>query len=243
MLVLRHCNWLIHLLLLATRTISWLLLDRQRRNHNRNRKNYLRYLSLIFTRSQRSTLLITTPTTWIEHQHCWIKIKWSGNAFLAHFSESEAAQSVYSIAHFPWCRFEPVSLPLPNGLLNESPTRKFLWPNQMKATTWVRSHQQSHGRPRPRDWILINTCLSFFVIWIAIRLPFTHATVESEHFLTFSLPMPEAISLRPSIGWAAKGIRSAWKLETFLQRGRWSFHSLVGLGFGYPWSACLTVLI
>lgn len=109
---------------------------------------------------------------------------------------------------------------LPTGVLDDSPTRKFPWPN------W-----SDEGQP------LGCGCINRLMAGLGQGngysktsvLSFTHATMESEHFLTFSLPMPKAISLRPSIGWPAKGIRNAWRLETFLQRGRWSFHSLVGL--------------
>ena len=57
-----HSDRFILPLLLATPTMQFSL-DRERRSHKRNRCSTSDSVGLIFTRSYRSTLLITTPTT------------------------------------------------------------------------------------------------------------------------------------------------------------------------------------
>ena len=59
---IEHCDWFTLLLLLATPTMP-LSLDRKRRSHKRMQRSASESIGLIFTRSHRSTLLITTPTT------------------------------------------------------------------------------------------------------------------------------------------------------------------------------------
>ena len=59
---IEHCHWFILPLLLATPTIQFLL-DRERRSHKQNQCSASDSVGFIFTRSYRSTLLITTPTT------------------------------------------------------------------------------------------------------------------------------------------------------------------------------------
>ena len=56
------CHWCILPLLLATPTMQFSL-DRKQRRHNQNQGSASDSVGLIFTRSYRSTLLITTPTT------------------------------------------------------------------------------------------------------------------------------------------------------------------------------------
>ena len=59
---IEHCHWLILPLVLATPTMQFSLVRKQRR-HKQNRCSASDSVGLIFTRSYRSTLLITTPTT------------------------------------------------------------------------------------------------------------------------------------------------------------------------------------
>ena len=62
---IEHCHWFILSilpLLLATPTMQFSL-DRKRRRHKQNQCSASDSVGLIFTRSYRSTLLITTPTT------------------------------------------------------------------------------------------------------------------------------------------------------------------------------------
>ena len=59
---IEHCHWFILPLLLATPTMQFSL-DHKRRSHKENRCSASDSVGLIFTRSYRSTLLITTPTT------------------------------------------------------------------------------------------------------------------------------------------------------------------------------------
>ena len=56
------CYWFILPLLLATPTMQFSL-DRKRRSHKQKQCSASDSVGLIFTRSYRSTLLITTPTT------------------------------------------------------------------------------------------------------------------------------------------------------------------------------------
>ena len=56
-----HCHWFILPLLLATPTMQFSL-DRKRRSHKQNQCSASDSVGLIFTRSYRSTLLITTPS-------------------------------------------------------------------------------------------------------------------------------------------------------------------------------------
>ena len=58
----QHCHWLILLLLLATPTMQFSL-DRKLRSHKQNQCSASDSVSLLFTRSYRSTLLITTAIT------------------------------------------------------------------------------------------------------------------------------------------------------------------------------------
>ena len=59
---IEHCHWFILPLLLATPTMQFSL-DRKRRNHKQNQCSASDSVGLIFTRSYRFTLLITTATT------------------------------------------------------------------------------------------------------------------------------------------------------------------------------------
>ena len=59
---IEHCDWFILSPVLATPTMQFSL-DRKRRNHQRTRYSASDSVGLIFTRSYRSSLLITTPTT------------------------------------------------------------------------------------------------------------------------------------------------------------------------------------
>ena len=59
---IEHCHWLILPLLLATPTMQFSL-DRKQRRHKQNQCSASDSVGLIFTRSYRSTLLITTLTT------------------------------------------------------------------------------------------------------------------------------------------------------------------------------------
>ena len=59
---IEHCHWFILPLLLATPTMQFSL-DRKRRRHKQNECSASDSVGLIFTRSYRSTLQITTPTT------------------------------------------------------------------------------------------------------------------------------------------------------------------------------------
>ena len=59
---IEHCDWCVLSLLLPTPTIQFSL-DHKRRNHKRNRCSASDSVVLIFTRSYRSTRLITTPAT------------------------------------------------------------------------------------------------------------------------------------------------------------------------------------
>ena len=59
---IEHCDWFILPPLLATPTMQFSL-DRKRRSHQRARYSASDSVGLIFTRSYRSSLLITTPTT------------------------------------------------------------------------------------------------------------------------------------------------------------------------------------
>ena len=59
---IEHCHWFILPLLLATPTMQFSL-DRKQRRHQKNQCSASDSVGLIFTRSYRSTLLITTPTT------------------------------------------------------------------------------------------------------------------------------------------------------------------------------------
>ena len=59
---IEHCHWFILPLLLATPTMQFSL-DRKRRSHKKNQCSASDSVGLIFTRSYRFTLLITTPTT------------------------------------------------------------------------------------------------------------------------------------------------------------------------------------
>ena len=59
---IEHCHWFILLLLLATPTMQFSL-DHKRRSHKQSRCSAYDSVGLIFTRSYRSRLLITTPTT------------------------------------------------------------------------------------------------------------------------------------------------------------------------------------
>ena len=59
---IKHCDWFTLPLLLATPTMQFSL-DRKQRSHKRMQCSASDYVGLIFTRSHRSTLLITTPTT------------------------------------------------------------------------------------------------------------------------------------------------------------------------------------
>ena len=59
---IEQCHWFILPLLLATRTMQFSL-DRKQRRHRQNQCSASDSVDLIFTRSYRSTLLITTPTT------------------------------------------------------------------------------------------------------------------------------------------------------------------------------------
>ena len=61
MLEIEHCDWFILPLLLPTPTTQFSL-DHKRRSHTRNECFASDSDSLIFTRSYRSALLITTPT-------------------------------------------------------------------------------------------------------------------------------------------------------------------------------------
>ena len=58
---IEHCHWFILPLLLATPTMQFSL-DRKRRSHKQNQCSASDSVGLIFTRSYRFTLLITTPT-------------------------------------------------------------------------------------------------------------------------------------------------------------------------------------
>ena len=58
----KHCHWFILPLLLATPTMQFSL-DRKRRSHKQTQCSASDSVGLIFTRSYRFTLLITTPTT------------------------------------------------------------------------------------------------------------------------------------------------------------------------------------
>ena len=60
--VVEHCHWFILPLLLAAPTTQFLL-DRKGRSHKQNQCSASDSVGLIFTRSYRSKLLITTPTT------------------------------------------------------------------------------------------------------------------------------------------------------------------------------------
>ena len=57
-----HCHWLILSLLLTTPTMQFSL-NRKRRRHKQDHCSASDSVGLIFTRSYRCTLLITTPTT------------------------------------------------------------------------------------------------------------------------------------------------------------------------------------
>ena len=57
---IKHCDWFILQFLLAIPTMHFSL-DRKQQSHKRNQCSAS--VSLIFTRSYHSTLLITTPTT------------------------------------------------------------------------------------------------------------------------------------------------------------------------------------
>ena len=59
---IKHCHWFILPFLLATPTMHFSL-DRKRRSHKQNQCSASDSVGLIFTRSYRFTLLITTPTT------------------------------------------------------------------------------------------------------------------------------------------------------------------------------------
>ena len=59
---IKHCHRFILLLPLATPTMQFSL-DRKRRSHKQNQCSASDSVGSIFTRSYRSTLLITTPTT------------------------------------------------------------------------------------------------------------------------------------------------------------------------------------
>ena len=58
---IEHCHWFILPLLLATPTMQFSL-DHKQRRHKQNECSASDSVGLIFTRSHRSTLLITTPT-------------------------------------------------------------------------------------------------------------------------------------------------------------------------------------
>ena len=58
---IEHCHWFILPLLLATPTMQFSL-DRKRRSHKQNQCSASDSVGLIFTRSYRFTLLITTPS-------------------------------------------------------------------------------------------------------------------------------------------------------------------------------------
>ena len=58
---IEHCHWFILPLVLATPTMQFSL-DRKRRSHKQNQCSASDSVGLIFTRSYRFTLLITTPT-------------------------------------------------------------------------------------------------------------------------------------------------------------------------------------
>ena len=58
---IEQCHWFILPLLLATPTMQFSL-DRERRRHKQNQCSASDSVGLIFTRSYRSTLMITTPT-------------------------------------------------------------------------------------------------------------------------------------------------------------------------------------
>ena len=62
---IEHCHWFILPLLLATPTMQFSL-DRKRRRHKQSQCSASDSVGLIFTRSYRSTLLITTPTTLVK---------------------------------------------------------------------------------------------------------------------------------------------------------------------------------
>ena len=59
---IEHCHWFILPFLLASPTMQFSL-DRKRRSHKQNQCSASDSVGLIFTRSYRFTLLITTPTT------------------------------------------------------------------------------------------------------------------------------------------------------------------------------------
>ena len=59
---IEHCHWFILPLLIATPTMQFSL-DRKQRRHKQNQCSASDSVGLIFARSYRSTLLITTPTT------------------------------------------------------------------------------------------------------------------------------------------------------------------------------------
>ena len=59
---IEHCDWFTLPLLLATPTMQFSL-DRKQRSHKRMQCSASDSVGLIFSRSHRSTLLITTPTT------------------------------------------------------------------------------------------------------------------------------------------------------------------------------------
>ena len=59
---IEHCHWFILPLLLATPTMQFSLV-RKRRSHKQNQCSASDSVGLVFTRSYRFTLLITTPTT------------------------------------------------------------------------------------------------------------------------------------------------------------------------------------
>ena len=61
LLGIEHCDWFIFPLLLPTPTMQFSV-DHKRRSHKRNRYSASDSDSLIFTRSHRSALVITTPT-------------------------------------------------------------------------------------------------------------------------------------------------------------------------------------
>ena len=97
---IEHCHWFILPLLLATPTMQFSL-DRKRRSHKQNQCSASDSVGLIFTRSYRFTLLITTPSlvktslskdrgrlsskTRSCFDHTPTNLKWLGHAILGNF--------------------------------------------------------------------------------------------------------------------------------------------------------------
>ena len=75
---IEHCHWFILPLLLATPTMQFSF-HRNQRRHKQNQCSASDSVALIFTRSYRSTHLITTPTTTMSPVKTSLKVKDRGS--------------------------------------------------------------------------------------------------------------------------------------------------------------------